>query len=198
MLKRAFNHDFGGVSIKRDAIDTAYRSVLYWRTNQGIIMRRNFLIFFCSCLFSTQLAGQWKSKEVYALRTESAIKVDGLLDEAEWAEAPEASGFIQLQPDKGESAAEQTAVRILFDDYCVYFGFWCYDSEPQKIAARMTKRDSDIRSDDSVYVLIDTFHDRRSCYYVSTNLLGTQWDGRITENGRTFDSTWDGIWKGAA
>ena len=62
----------------------------------------------------------------------------------------------------------------------------------------MTKRDTDIRSDDSVYVLLDTFHDRRTCYYVCTNLLGTQWDGRITENGRTFDATWDGIWKSAA
>lgn len=120
------------------------------------------------------------------------------MDEPGWAEAPEASDFIQLQPDKGEPASERTVARILFDDRYVYFGFWCYDSEPQKIAARMTKRDSDLRSDDSVYVLIDTFHDRRSCYYVSTNLLGTQWDGRITENGRTSDSTWDGIWKAAA
>lgn len=143
------------------------------------------------------LSGQWRSKEVYAQKTVSAVKVDGLLDEPEWAEAPVAADFIQFQPDKGEPASEQTVVRILFDDQNVYFGFWCYDSEPRKIAARMTKRDTDLRSDDSVYVLMDTFHDRRSCYYVSTNLLGTQWDGRITENGRTFDSTWDGIWEAA-
>ena len=161
-------------------------------------MRKGCFFVFCLCLFSALLVGQWRSKEVYAQKTVSAIKVDGLLDETEWSEAPEAGDFIQLQPEKGMPASERTVVRILFDDHCVYFGFWCYDSEPQKIAARMTKRDSDIRSDDSVYVLIDTFHDRRSCYYVSTNLLGTQWDGRITENGRTSDSTWDGIWKAAA
>jgi hypothetical protein len=161
-------------------------------------MRRGLLFVICLFLFSAFLLGQWKSKEVNALKTESAIKVDGLLDEPEWAEAPEAGDFIQLQPEKGRLASERTVVRILFDDHYVYFGFWCYDSEPQKIAARMTKRDTDIRSDDSVYVMIDTYHDRRSCYYVCTNLLGTQWDGRITENGRTFDSTWDGIWKAAA
>jgi hypothetical protein len=172
--------------------------VVYWRTVWCVIMRKGVFIVFCLGLFSSLLVGQWRSKEVYALRTESLIKVDGLLDEPEWAEAREAGDFIQLQPEKGEPASERTVVRILFDDHYIYFGFWCYDSEPQKIAARMTKRDSDIRSDDSVYVLIDTFHDRRSCYYVSTNLLGTQWDGRITENGRTFDSTWDGIWKAAA
>ena len=149
-------------------------------------------------LFSSFLIGQWKTKEVFAIKTESPVNVDGLLDEKIWGKAPEASHFIQLQPEKGNPASERTVVKILFDDRYIYFGFWCYDTEPEKIVGRMTKRDTDIRSDDSVYVLIDTFHDRRTCYYVSTNLLGTQWDGRITENGRTFDATWDGIWKSAA
>ncbi len=160
-------------------------------------MRKGLRLCFCLWLASSFLHGQWQSKEIYAKKTDSPIQIDGLLDEPAWSEAPEAGDFIQLQPEKGMPASEKTVVKILFDDNNVYFGFWCYDSEPQKIAARMTKRDDDIRSDDSVYVLIDTFHDRRSCYYVSTNLLGTQWDGRITENGRTFDSTWDGIWKAA-
>jgi len=31
-----------------------------------------------------------------------------------------------------------------------------------------------------------------------TNLLGTQHDGRIVDNGLTTDSTWDGIWRSAA
>jgi len=135
---------------------------------------------------------------VFGIKTDSPLNVDGLLNEPIWESAPEASHFIQLQPEKGNPASEKTVVKVLFDSRYIYFGFWCYDTEPEKIAARMTKRDTDIRADDSVYVLIDTFHDRRTCYYVCTNLLGTQWDGRITENGRTFDATWDGIWKSAA
>jgi hypothetical protein len=152
----------------------------------------------CIPLLFSFLSGQWKSKELLGIKTDSPIKVDGLLDEPIWEFAPEATNFIQLQPEKGNPASERTVVKILFDDGYIYFGFWCYDSEPDKIVGRMTKRDTDIRSDDSVYVLLDTFHDRRTCYYVCTNLLGTQWDGRITENGRTFDSTWDGIWKSGA
>ncbi|MCK7476343.1 MAG: DUF5916 domain-containing protein [Candidatus Moduliflexus flocculans] len=31
-----------------------------------------------------------------------------------------------------------------------------------------------------------------------TNLLGTQSDGRITDNGLTTDATWDGVWRSAA
>ena len=155
-------------------------------------------MFLCVFLFSSFLMGQWKSKEVLGIKTDSPIKVDGLLDEPIWENAPEASHFIQLQPEKGNPASERTIVKILFDDRYIYFGFWCYDTEPEKIAARMTKRDADLKADDSVYVLLDTFHDRRTCYFVCTNLLGTQWDGRITDNGRTNDSTWDGIWKSAA
>jgi hypothetical protein len=161
-------------------------------------LKKALVLVFGIPFLALSLSGQWRSKETVARKVEAAIKVDGLLDEAAWKEAPEAGDFIQLQPEKGNPASERTIVKILYDDNNIYFGFWCFDSEPQKIAAQMTKRDADIRSDDSVYVLLDTFHDRRSCYYVSTNLLGTQWDGRITDNGRTFDSTWDGVWRAAA
>jgi len=154
------------------------------------------LCVFLLCSFlSAQL--KWKNKHISAQKTDAPIKVDGLLDERAWSEAPKAADFIQFEPDKGSPASERTIVSVLFDDRFIYFGFWCYDSESNKVAARMTKRDSDIRADDSVYVMMDTFHDQRTCYYVCTNPLGTQWDGRITENGRTNDSTWDGIWRSA-
>ena len=152
-------------------------------------------LFFIVPLF---LLSQWKSKEIYAVKVRTPIKIDGVIDETAWHKAEEADEFIQFQPERGQVSPFSTRVKILYDEKFIYFGFLCDDPEPGKIAARMTKRDSDVRSDDSVYVLIDTFHDRRSCYYVGVNLLGTQWDGRITENGRTFDSTWDGIWRAAA
>jgi hypothetical protein len=161
-------------------------------------MKKYLTLFLFLVLFSPVLIGQWKSKEVHGIQTETPLDVDGLLDEPIWESAQEASGFIQFEPDLGNPASERTVVKVLFDERYVYFGFWCYDTEPEKIVGRITRRDSDLLSDDSVYVLLDTFHDRRTCYYVSTNLLGTQWDGRITENGRTNDATWDGIWKSAA
>ena len=142
--------------------------------------------------------GQWKRKEVNALKIDEEIQVDGFLDEPVWNKASEASDFIQFQPERGKPASVETRVRILYDGQFIYFGFSCYEPQPEKIVARLTKRDADIREDDSVYVLIDTFYDRRNCYYFGTNLLGTQFDGRITENGRTVDDTWDGIWKSAS
>jgi hypothetical protein len=158
-------------------------------------MKRPFFILLCTIFFTSMLTGQWKSKEVRGIRTEIPLVVDGRLDEPVWESAPEATDFIQLEPELGSPASERTFVKVLFDDTHIYLGFWCFDTQPEKIAARLTKRDSDLAADDSVYVLLDTFHDRRTCYYLSTNLLGTQWDGRITENGRTVNATWDGIWK---
>ncbi len=148
-------------------------------------------------MFSFFLFANQEIKKITALKTEEAINIDGLLNEAVWEKAPEANKFIQFEPQRGKQATLKTVVKILYDENFVYFGFLCHDSQPEKIVARITKRDADVDEDDSVSVMIDTFHDRRSCYYFATNLLGTQLDGRITENGRTKDDTWDGIWKSA-
>jgi hypothetical protein len=86
----------------------------------------------------------------------------------------------------------------MYDDKYLYFGFKCFDSEPGRIAAQLTERDSDLMSDDAVVVVLDTFHDRRSAYYFMTNALGTQTDGRIGENGKVVDNTWDAPWSSTA
>jgi len=136
-------------------------------------------------------------KETSALKSDETIRVDGLLDESIWDKAPEAGDFIQFQPERGKLGSLRTRVKILYDEKFIYFGFFCFDSQPEKMAAQITKRDADLDDDDAVAVLLDTFHDRRNCYFFTTNLLGTQLDGRITENGRTRETTWDGIWKSA-
>lgn len=142
--------------------------------------------------------GQWRPKVTSALKIEVPVVVDGRLDEPVWDAAPDATDFIQFQPSRGTPASATTVVKIMFDDEYFYFGFLCFDDEPEKITASLTKRDSELSADDSVYVMLDTFHDRRSGYFFVTNLLGTQWDGRLADNGRTEDNTWDGIWQSAA
>jgi hypothetical protein len=161
-------------------------------------MKKIFIVvlsLFYSVLF---LNGQSDLQRTTALKTDQTINIDGSLDEPVWKKAPEIGGFIQFQPERGKPASLETAVRILYNDTYIYFAFICYDADPQKIAASVDKRDQDVRADDSVYVLLDTYHDKRNCYYFGTNLHGTQWDGRIGDNGLNFDSTWDGIWKSAA
>ena len=149
-------------------------------------------------LLSSSFAAGQSAREATALKIDEPIRVDGALDEEAWAKAPALSDFVQFQPDRGAPASVRTVVRILYDDRAVYVGFENFDPEPDRIAARLSKRDSDLREDDSVVVCLDTHNDRRSCYFFLTNLLGAQFDGRITDNGLTTDMTWDGVWRSAA
>jgi hypothetical protein len=148
-------------------------------------------------LVSASALGQ-TVREAAAVKIDEPIKIDGVLDEDAWNRAPVLSDFIQFEPDRGAPATVRTSVRILYDGTFVYVGFENTDPEPDRIAARMSKRDSDLTEDDAVAVCFDTLADRRSCYYFMTNLLGTQYDGRFTDNGLTTDETWDGVWKSAA
>jgi hypothetical protein len=122
--------------------------------------------------------------------------IDGLLNDPAWAEAPVLTGFIQFEPDKGAPATVRTEVRVAYDDTHVYFGFKCWDPEPEKIVLG-TGRDNLRMGTDSVCINLDTFHDKRTAYYFRTNPLGVQHDGRISDNGRVTDLDWDGAWESA-
>jgi len=90
----------------------------------------------------------------------------------------------------------RTEVRIVYDDSHIFFGFKCYDPEPDKLVLG-TRRDGLLMGTDSVTVMLDTFHDMRTAYYFRTNPLGVQHDGRVSDNGRVADTNWDGVWKSA-
>ncbi len=137
-------------------------------------------------------------KTASAVKITETITIDGDPSEPAWAASPELGGFLQFEPERGRPGTYRTTVRILYDARAVYFGFVCDDPEPGRIAASQSKRDADLKIDDTVTVCLDTFFDRRNCYYFMTNLAGAQSDGRIADNGLTTDATWDGIWKSAA
>ncbi len=123
-------------------------------------------------------------------------RIDGRLDDPAWKGAPVLTHFIQFEPHKGDPASVRTEVRIVYDTQFVYFGFKCFDPEPEKIVLG-TRRDGLRMGTDSACVTLDTFHDKRTAYYFRTNPLGVQHDGRVSDNGRVADLNWDGEWKSA-
>ncbi|MBN2346414.1 MAG: carbohydrate binding family 9 domain-containing protein [Candidatus Aminicenantes bacterium] len=136
--------------------------------------------------------------EVRPLAVDEAIAIDGRLDEPAWGRAAAISDFVQFRPERGRIPAFATEARVLLAPNRLIVGFFCRDAEPERITARLTRRDSDLTEDDCVCVALDTFFDRRTAYYFFTNPLGTQQDGRLSENGRVGDDTWDGEWRSAA
>jgi len=115
------------------------------------------------------------------------------------------TGFIAREPADGAEPTQNTEVYLAYDSHNLYAAFLCWDKEPDKIRARMTRRE-DIFSDDSAEIMIDTFNDARRGYTFASNPLGIQWDALWTEgsigSGRPadfsgFDDSFDTVWNSA-
>src|SRR5260370_19810953 len=68
------------------------------------------------------------------------------------------TGFIAREPADGAVPTQSTDVYLAYDEHNLYAVFVCFDNEPEKISARMTRRE-DIFSDDSVEIMIATSRD---------------------------------------
>ncbi len=130
-------------------------------------------------------------------RLAAELRVDGTLDEEVWKRLEPLTGFVQTEPIEGQPVSERTEVRIFYDDRNLYFAFWCYDREPEKIVARYDTHDARTYSD-SVNIFLDPYGDRRTGYSFSVNARGVQYDGLMNEGSSEPDGTWDGIWQSAA
>ena len=135
------------------------------------------------------------SKNVQAYRTDTPLLVDGVLDEAAWTEAPAGNGFMQKEPYEGEPASERTEIRVVYTATTLYVGVFCADSDPSGILASERRRDGDLSGDDTVAIVLDTFHDHRNAFAFATNPLGTQWDALETDEGRARNTSWDERWQ---
>jgi len=112
------------------------------------------------------------------------------------------TGFIAREPADGAKPTQDTDVYLAYDSHNLYAVFICWDKEPDKIRARMTRRE-DIFSDDSAEIMIDTFNDARRGYAFAANPLGIQWDALWTEGSigtgqpadySGFDQSFDTVW----
>ena len=138
----------------------------------------------------------------------SVLRVDGLLEEIAWRDAPMASGFRQREPFEGEPATEITEVRVLFDDATLYVGVLARDRSPNEVIARILQRDKlmevdfqaipGFTSDDALVIVLDPFHDHRNAVVLGTNPNGAEFDALITDEGREFNVDWRGVWEVAA
>ncbi|HET9229166.1 MAG TPA: DUF5916 domain-containing protein [Thermoanaerobaculia bacterium] len=133
-------------------------------------------------------------KGEHAIRpTTSEIRVDGLLDEAAWADATVVPLTHEWSPGNNVAAPVATECLVTFDDDNLYVGFRAHDPEPGRIRAYLADRDTAFL-DDSVGFQIDTFNDQRRAYQFRVNPLGVQMDGTINDVEETEDWTWDAIW----
>ncbi len=124
--------------------------------------------------------------------------IDGVIAEGEWPDPVLDQPLVQFDPEKGQPSPLRTTIHLAQTESALYVAFVAYTADAYPFAAAVTTRDGELGSDDSVAVMLDTFLDRRSAYLFQVNALATQLDGRIAENGRNVDLTWDVAWRSAA
>ncbi len=167
-------------------------------TSRGCRFAGNLWIAGCLLASWPAVVGAQQARVTSAVPTAEAIRIDGALDEPAWQQAPVADGFLQRDPREGAPATEATEVRIVYTSRSLFFGIVCHDANPAAIRATELRRDNDFENDDSVSVLLDTFHDHRNAFVFRTNPLGTQSDQLVTDEGRIVNLNWDEKWSSAA
>jgi len=110
-------------------------------------------------------------------------------------ELTKVDGFVQWIPRDGEPASQQTEAYVGYDDDYFYAVYICFDDQPEKIRARMSRRE-DITRDDRVDLFLDTFDDQLRAYAFTVNPLGIQLDAMWTERETSqYDASFDTVWK---
>ncbi|HSH75068.1 MAG TPA: DUF5916 domain-containing protein, partial [Longimicrobiales bacterium] len=142
------------------------------------------------------------------------IELDGVLDEPDWARGRVFSGFTQGQPVEGDPADQDTEVRVLLGDDAVWIGARMWDSEPEVIEARLTRRDDfggggggggrggggGGRGGSATYdmfgVMFDPNLDGLTGYAFAVSAANVQSDTYLYEDDQQ-DGAWDAVWSSA-
>ena len=123
--------------------------------------------------------------------------MDGVLDDAAWAQAATVDLPFEVTPGDNTPAPVKTTVRMAYTDRRTRHRLPRRRPRPPRIRAYLRDRDS-LYSDDFVGVMLDTFDDERRAYEFFVNPLGVQADLIKEEATSNEDDSWDGLWTSAA
>jgi hypothetical protein len=143
--------------------------------------------------FATNTLGQIDSsgkKVLQAIYVKNAPKIDGILDEAVWAEAPIATDFVENTPNPGRKASQRTEVKVLYTTEGIYIGAKMYDTAADSILKQLSVRDATGNVNaDNFAVYIDGMYTQQADFTFQVTAAGVQ----IDQN--DGDEIWDAVWK---
>ena len=152
--------------------------------NMISLCRGVFLLFLASALSIQGSVAQDLEvrQQIRPLQTDAPPLIDGVLDDAVWAQAESHNNFRQTQPILDADPSEGSWFRIAYDSDNLYVAFRAYDSDPAAVVATELRRDADMESQDHVVFMFDTFADRRNAFGFAMNPAGALHDGRVENN----------------
>jgi hypothetical protein len=133
--------------------------------------------------------GSKRELSVRPPRVDTAILVDGRLDEPVWQSAALLTGFSQFAPRDGIPAEDSTQVLAWYSPKALYFGIRAFEHHGAPHAT-LAQRDHVLDVDDNVQILLGTFNDSRQANLIAVNPLGVQADGTLRETYQAIAGSW--------
>jgi hypothetical protein len=132
-------------------------------------------------------------KKVYQTAfTKTAPELDGVANDSCWSKVEWSGDFIQTQPYENKAPSQQTKFKILYDDNNLYVFVRAFDTEPEKISRRISRRDN--FDGDMVSISIDSYYDQQTAFSFTAMASGAKGDEAVTQDGNNWDESWNPIW----
>jgi hypothetical protein len=156
-------------------------------------MKRILSLIMLIFLLLPGLFGQDLVKKQYvATRVTVPPVINGVLDDEAWQSGDWTGGFTQNQPYNGKPETQRTEFKIVFDDNNLYVAIKAYDTAPDSIVNRLTRRDE--ADGDLVGIILDSFHDLRTGFLFGVSSAGVKYDQMFVNDSGNGDSSWDPNW----
>lgn len=117
--------------------------------------------------------------------------IDGYINDDAWNAVDWSGDFTQKSPYENEAPSQKTAFKILYDDNNLYVAIRAFDTEPDKIEKRLSRRDG--FDGDRVSVSFDSYNDNRTGFNFHVTAAGVKADVINTSDTKS-DYTWDPVW----
>jgi len=142
--------------------------------------------------FSAGFSQSTQKKQYIATKITIPPTINGTLDDDAWKSGIWAGDFTQNQPYSGRPESQKTEFKIIFDDNNLYVAIKAFDSSPDSIVNRLSRRDQ--QDGDLVGIIIDSFHDLRTGFLFGVSSTGVKYDHMLTNDGQNEDPSWDPNW----
>lgn len=165
--------------------------------DQGDMKERIFLFFFTVALLKVFAGWSQDVGDKPVLRTgiySGGLKFDGVLSDTCWQHMDSIPDLTMVEPVQGGKPSFPTVVKVLVSEKEIIFGIICYDDEPDKIVSFSKARDSNLRGEDYIKFVFDTYRDGCTGYIFAINPSGARYDALSERHGEDEDPNWDGIW----
>ncbi|MCE2612493.1 carbohydrate binding family 9 domain-containing protein [Flavobacteriaceae bacterium D16] len=159
-------------------------------------MNKFSLLFTAFVIFIISGKAQEASRpSLTAGKISEPIQIDGVLSEPDWESAPVLDEFLTTVPEEKGTPSAKTVVRVLADERFVVIGIDCQGQRPEDLVRFSKLRDADIREEDHVKIVLDTFLDGQSGYILAVNAYAARYDALVSNRGESENEDWDAIWE---